>query len=206
MGQRIILSIIWCCCCCCIVWRCRTVIISMTELNEKLRKLNQQICRWQSDEKMSSKTQAYFCPIMLPLAMELISGLMYGLIACELSLSHVGNCVEPGDITLFVKRFASLSSSVCRKNLFLFICDMIFKFQLPIICVGMISMTYLDARCIYNRYSFPVGIWINRHLFSWRWNQCIQNCPNILIDFESFSQCWFTVKIQTNGKLGWHPI
>lgn len=49
---------------------------------------------------------------MLPLAIELISGLMYGLIACE--LSHVGNCVDPGDITLFINRLASLSSSVCK--------------------------------------------------------------------------------------------
>lgn len=48
---------------------------------------------------------------MLPLAIEFISGLMYGLIACE--LSHDGICVEPGDTTLD-NRFVSLSSSVCK--------------------------------------------------------------------------------------------
>lgn len=54
---------------------------------------------------------------MLPLAIELISGLIYGLIACE--LSHAGNCVDPGDITLFDNRFASQSSSVYKIRLFI---------------------------------------------------------------------------------------
>lgn len=54
----------------------------------------------------------YFCPIMLPLEIEFMSGLIYGLIACE--LSHDGICVEPGDTTLLDNRFASLSSSVCK--------------------------------------------------------------------------------------------
>lgn len=55
---------------------------------------------------------AHFCPIILPLAIEFMSGLMYGLIACE--LSHVGICVEPGDTTLADNRFVSLSSSVYK--------------------------------------------------------------------------------------------
>uniref|UniRef100_A0A2M4B2E3 Putative secreted protein n=1 Tax=Anopheles triannulatus TaxID=58253 RepID=A0A2M4B2E3_9DIPT len=46
---------------------------------------------------------------MLPLAIELMSGLMYGLIA--FMLSHVGSEVEPGDITLLLKCFASASGS-----------------------------------------------------------------------------------------------
>lgn len=54
----------------------------------------------------------YFCPIMLPLEIEFMSGLIYGLIACE--LSHDGICVEPGETTLLDNRFASLSSSVCK--------------------------------------------------------------------------------------------
>lgn len=49
---------------------------------------------------------------MLPLAIELISGHMYGLIACE--LSQLGRDVEPGDIT-FDSRFVSESSSFCNK-------------------------------------------------------------------------------------------
>lgn len=55
---------------------------------------------------------AYFCPIMLPLAIEFISGLIYGLIACE--LSQDGIWVEPGDTTLLDSRFVSLSSSVYK--------------------------------------------------------------------------------------------
>lgn len=34
--------------------------------------------------------------------------IMYGLIACE--LSHVGNVVEPGDITLLLNCFESIPS------------------------------------------------------------------------------------------------
>lgn len=46
--------------------------------------------------------------IILPLAIEVMSGhIMYGLIACE--LSHVGSVVEPGDITLLLNCFESIS-------------------------------------------------------------------------------------------------
>lgn len=61
--------------------------------------------------KLNLLNATHFCPIMLPLAIEFMSGLMYGLIACE--LSHDGICVEPGDTTLD-SRFVSLSSSVCN--------------------------------------------------------------------------------------------
>lgn len=49
--------------------------------------------------------------IILPLAIDVMSGqsAVYGLIACE--LSHAGSVVEPGDITLLLNCFESISDT-----------------------------------------------------------------------------------------------
>lgn len=73
-----------------------------------MKKLNIRMC---IEYSIKFDDSSYFCPIILPLAIEFMSGLMYGLIACE--LSHDGICVEPGDTTLD-NRFVSLSSSVYK--------------------------------------------------------------------------------------------
>lgn len=51
-----------------------------------------------ADLRRNRYGDTHLCPIILPLAMEFMSGLMYGLIACK--LSHDGSDVDPGDITL----------------------------------------------------------------------------------------------------------
>lgn len=128
---------------------------------------------------------SYLCPIILPLAIELMSGAIYGLIACE--LSHVGNCVEPGDITLFLNGLVSNSSaSVCEINT-----------RGTIISTNSLNLSvwiYLDARRIKYWDGFPIGICINRHFFGRRCTQRIQNCPNILVDLQTFRHRWFAVK------------
>ena len=131
---------------------------------------------------------------MLPLAIEFMSGLMYGLIACE--LSQVGICVEPGDTTLLDSRFVSLSSSVCKTNkmnmwrfLFSVLVDVSIHFDN---LYAPSNLTYLNICCTNSMHWFPISIRIDGDFFDWRCAQCIQYCPNVLIDFKSFGQCRLT--------------
>lgn len=155
---------------------------------------------------------AYFCPIK-PLAIEFMSGLIYGLIACE--LSHDGICVEPGDTTLLDNRFVSLSSSVCKsKHIHMKMST--FRFRIMDIlwnsnkCICNVQCTtcinsngffslfhkqlYLNISRTDSMNRFPISVRIDHDLFNRGCSQCIQNCPNILINFKSFGQRWFTAQ------------
>lgn len=198
MGQWIILSVIgcgrccygcrcWCRCCCCVcVWRCGAVITSITAQEEqnvftRAKLVVGDDCVGRSIYLLIHTFVRSYCHWLLNscpapyMDSSLVNCPMLAIVLSPATL----HCFWTVWCQIHLLRSAKLTrkrGTIISTN--------------PLNCSVWI---YLDARRIKYWDGFPIGICVNRHFFGWRCTQRIQNCPNILVDLQTFRHRWFAV-------------